>query len=224
MDSIHDLGGVEGFGPLPLEANEPVFHHDWEGRVMAMRLLMGFWRQWTIDGGRHSVESLPPADYLTLSYYEKWLASLVNLSVNAGMITRDEVATGQPAPGTEPETPPVDASGFQAFAAAGRTSDRETDAPPAFAPGDRVRTNRHTHAGHTRLPRYARNAVGTVVLHHGAHVFPDTAAHGAGENPQHLYTVAFSAQELWGPDAAATQAQNGHSVRADLWESYLTRA
>ena len=65
MDGVHDLGGTEGFGPMPIEANEPVFHHDWEGRVMAMRMLMGAWRKWNLDAGRYSVEVLPPTDRLT---------------------------------------------------------------------------------------------------------------------------------------------------------------
>ena len=70
MDGIHDLGGMEGFGSLQIEVNEPVFHAEWEARTMAMRVLMGFWRKWNIDAGRHSVETLPPADYLGFSYYD----------------------------------------------------------------------------------------------------------------------------------------------------------
>jgi nitrile hydratase beta subunit len=219
MDSIHDLGGMEGFGRLPLEDDEPVFHHDWEGRVMAMRLLMGFWRKWNLDASRHSVEKLPPADYLALTYYEKWLASLVNLSVEAGLITRAEIVSGQPAEGAEPATPPVDGPGFLAFAAAGRSSERPLETAPAFAIGDRVRTDRHRPSGHTRLPRYARDAVGTTVLHHGPHVFPDSSAAMAGDQPQHLYTVRFAATDLWGDSAAGT-----HSINVDLWESYLAPA
>ena len=54
---------------------------------------------------------------------------------------------------------------------------------------------------HTRLPRYARGHVGVVERLHGAHIFPDSAAAGKGEDPQWLYTVRFDAQELWGADA-----------------------
>ena len=93
MDGVHDLGGMEGFGRLAIEADEPVFHHAWEARVMAMRMLMGFWRKWNLDAGRHSVELLPPADYLSMTYYEKWLASLVNLSVEAGLISPEAAGT-----------------------------------------------------------------------------------------------------------------------------------
>ena len=94
MDGVHDLGGVEGFGPLPIDTDEPPFHHHWEAQTMAMRLLMSFWGAWNTDAGRLSIERLPPTDYLSMTYFEKWLASLVNLSVEAGFITRGEVETG----------------------------------------------------------------------------------------------------------------------------------
>lgn len=219
MDSIADLGGVEGFGPLTIEEDEPFFHHEWEARVMAMRLLMGFWRKWNIDAGRHSVERLPPADYLSLTYYEKWLASLIDLMVTANLVTADEAASGQVAEGAEKATPPATAETFLQVLPKGVSSARELDATPAFAIGDRVRTTRHMHSGHTRLPRYARDCVGEVVRHHGPHVFPDVSATLAGDAPQHLYTVRFAARELWGEEAS-----DKHSVTADLWESYLAPA
>lgn len=219
MDGIHDLGGMQGFGPLPLERDEPTFHHDWEGRVMAMRLLVGFWRKWNIDAGRHSIELLPPTDYLTMTYYEKWLASLVYLSAAAGLLSPDEIRSGRPDPGTVKAAPPVDAAGIRAAMPKGRPSAREVPNAPAFAPGDRVRTARFGKAGHTRLPGYLRDRVGEVILHHGGHVLPDAAATMTGEAPEHLYAVRFRARDLWGPEAEA-----GHSVTADLWESYLGAA
>lgn len=73
--------------------------------------------------------------------------------------------------------------------------------------------------GHTRLPRYARGKVGVVEARHGCHVFPDTNAHGLGEEPQWLYTVRFDGTELWGDDAEA-----GVTVSIDAWEPYLESA
>ena len=219
MDGIQDLGGMEGFGPLPIEEDEPVFHADWESRVMALRVLMAFWRKWNLDAGRDSLENLPPADYLSMSYYEKWLASLVNLMVMSELITRGEVASGTAEPGAETATPPVDPEIWQRFRPQGRPSLRTIDTAPRFAVGDRVRTAEHMHSGHNRLPRYARGRTGEVILHHGAHVFPDTHAKLAGEDPQHLYTVKFSARDLWGDEAAARD-----TVTVDLWESYLAPA
>lgn len=219
MDGIHDLGGMEGFGPLAIEVDEPPFHHDWEPRVMALRMLMAFWGKWNIDAGRHSIEKLPPADYLGYTYYEKWLASVVNLSFVAGLISRDEVASGHAGPDVEAATPPIDAKGLVAFLPKGRPSARDIEAAPAFITGDKVRTLAHMHAGHTRLPRYVREATGEIILHHGAHVFPDVSATLEGDAPQHLYTVRFTARALWG--AGANQ---NDSVTVDLWESYFVAA
>ena len=94
------------------------------------------------------------------------------------------------------------------------------DGPAArFAVGDRVRARNLNPPGHTRLPRYVRGREGVIEALRGTHVFPDTNAHFRGEDPQPLYTVRFSAQELWGDAARA-----GDSVSVDLWESYLERA
>ena len=79
MNGVHDMGGMHGFGPVQPEANEPLFHARWEARVYALSGAMGAWRRWNIDAGRYRTERLPPADYLRMSYYEKWLASLVGL-------------------------------------------------------------------------------------------------------------------------------------------------
>jgi hypothetical protein len=73
--------------------------------------------------------------------------------------------------------------------------------------------------GHTREPRYLRGRLGEIVKVHGAHIFPDSRAHGLGEDPQWLYTVRFAARELWGEDRNA-----GDTVHADLWEPYLESA
>jgi nitrile hydratase subunit beta len=219
MDGIHDLGGMEGFGPIPIEENEPIFHADWEARAMALRMLMAFWGKWTLDAGRHSIETLPPSDYLGLSYYEKWLASLVNLSVTANLISKDEVASGRAAPDAGKATPPIDPDGWNQFLPRGRSTSRTIDTAPQFAVGDQVRTAEHMQSGPHRLPRYARGHTGEIILHHGGHVFPDTNGILAGEHPQHLYTVRFAARDLWGDEAAAQD-----TVTVDLWEGYLARA
>lgn len=219
MDGIHDLGGMEGFGPIQIEENEPTFHHDWEPRVMAMRLLMGFWRKWNIDVSRHSVETLPPEDYLNLTYYEKWLASLTVLMFRAGFVSLDEIASGLPTPGSDKLTPPANAAQAMAFLPLGRPSHRDIDAKPAYAIGSQVRTAQHMHSGHHRLPRYVRGHVGEIILHHGAHVLPDTHAKLVGENPQHLYTVRFKARDLWGDEANAND-----TITVDLWEGYFDAA
>jgi nitrile hydratase len=70
--------------------------------------------------------------------------------------------------------------------------------------------------GHTRLPRYVRGRQGAVARVHPACIFPDTHAHGRGENPQYVYSVRFAAAELWGEDAEPNAA-----VLLDLFEPYL---
>ncbi|MEM9464081.1 MAG: nitrile hydratase subunit beta [Actinomycetota bacterium] len=218
MDGVHDLGGVEGFGPLEIGADEPPFHHDWEGRVMGMRILMSFWGAWNTDRGRFAIEQLPPAEYLTMTYYEKWLASLVNMMVEGGLVSREEVATGRASAGTTALDGAPGPKVVRKVLPAGTPTLREIDQPPRFSVGDAVRAATHMHSGHTRLPRYVRGRVGEIVAHHGAHVLPDTNAAMAGEQPEHLYTVRFSARELWGDTGS------DHAVRLDPWESYLASA
>ena len=92
--------------------------------------------------------------------------------------------------------------------------ERPAPKPARFASGDHVRTrNLHPH-GHTRLPRYMRGHRGEIIAVHGAHVFPDSNAHGWGEDPHWLYTVRFTAQEVWGSGSP-------DKIHADLWEPYL---
>ncbi|MBS0524698.1 MAG: nitrile hydratase subunit beta [Proteobacteria bacterium] len=216
MNGVHDMGGMHGFGPVEPEANEPVFHAPWEGRVLAIRRALGAWRKWNIDAGRHSIETLPPADYLRMSYYEKWLASAIKLALGAGLITERELETGQRDPSAPVATPPLTAAMVMPAILKGSPTHRDTAAKPRFAAGQAVRARDINPTSHTRLPRYVRGRRGTVERDHGAHVFPDSNARFEGENPQYLYTVRFSARELWGESA-----NPGDSVHLDLWEGYL---
>ena len=61
-------------------------------------------------------------------------------------------------------------------------------------------------SGHTRLPRYVRGKSGVVARDWGVFVFPDTNAHHAGTKPQHCYSVAFDARELWGKSSEQPRA------------------
>ena len=106
----------------------------------------------------------------------------------------------------------------RAVLAKGSPFDRPPAAPAQFREGDAVRAKIMNPAGHTRLPRYVRGRSGTIASVHGVHVFPDADASGRGEDPQWLYSVAFQAREIWGPEARA-----GDEIRVDLWEPYLER-
>jgi nitrile hydratase len=216
MNGVHDMGGMHGFGPVQPEPNEPVFHAPWEGRVLALRRAVGGWRRWNIDAGRHTIETLPPADYLRLSYYEKWLESTIKLVLGAGLVTRRELETGRRDPAVPAATPPLTADKVLPAIMAGGPTLRETSASPRFAAGQAVRARDINPVGHTRLPRYVRGRHGTIECDHGAHVFPDSNAKLEGENPQYLYTVRFAARELWGEAANPKDA-----IYLDLWEDYL---
>jgi nitrile hydratase subunit beta len=219
MNGVHDMGGMHGMGPIAPEANEPVFHAPWEGRVFALNRATAALGKWNIDASRHSIERLPPADYLRMSYYEKWLAALVTRLEDSGLVTRAELDSGRAALESSKTTPPLTADQVPATVAERGWFERPANEPPRFAIAQAVRAKKVNPMGHTRLPRYARGAVGVINRIHGAHVFPDSNAHFRGERPQHLYSVRFAARELWGAEAAARD-----SVYIDLWESYLDPA
>jgi nitrile hydratase len=216
MNGIHDLGGMHGFGPIAPEKNEPVFHEPWEARVYAMVRAMGAWRKWNIDASRFQREQIPPAEWLRMSYYEKWLTGLCELMVAKGLVTVEELTSGKPDPNTPKSSPALTAAQVPPLVAKGSPSNRPSSATALFRVGQAVRTRNINPLGHTRLPRYARGRSGIIDRIHGVFVFPDTNALFQGEHPQHLYSVRFSARELWGEAAAARD-----HVYIDLWESYL---
>lgn len=216
MNGVHDMGGMHGMGPIAPEANEPVFHEPWEARVFALNRVTAVLGKWNIDASRHARERIPPADYLRMSYYEKWLAGLVMLVEETGLATRAELESGRAAAGTGKATPQISAEEVARVLAERGWFARPVNQPPRFAVGQAVRARKINPAGHTRLPRYARGNSGTIDRIHGAHVFPDSNAHFRGEQPQHLYSVRFSARELWGETAGPRDA-----IYIDLWEGYL---
>jgi nitrile hydratase len=210
------MGGMHGMGPIQPEQDEPVFHHRWEARIFALARAMSRFGRWNIDAQRHQRELIPPAEQLRMSYYERWLEGLSQLLVRHAFIRAEELATGKSAAGSARLTPALPADQVAAYIAAGSPASRESNRPPCFRPGQRVRARNLNPTGHTRLPRYVRGKMGTVDRVHGVFVFPDTNAHFLEERPQHVYSVRFEAQELWG-EAAAPQ----DSVYVDLWEDFL---
>jgi nitrile hydratase len=220
MNGIHDMGGMHGMGPIRHEENEPVFHEKWEGRIYAITRAIGAWKKWNIDASRHAIEQIPPADYLRMSYYEKWLVRNIGLLVKHELVTQEEIDTQRTAPGSQKATPPFTVANLSSTVAQRPSYARpDADAKAHFKVGDRVRARQINPTGHTRLPRYARGRAGVIHRHHGIFVFPDTNAHFQGEQPQHLYSVRFRAQELWGDSASPRD-----SVCLDLWDSYLEHA
>lgn len=219
MNGVHDMGGMQDMGPVHREKNEPVFHARWEGRVFAIAFAMFAWRKWNIDATRYEQEIIPPADYLRMSYYEKWLSYISGLLVKRELVTPAELKSGRPDAGSAKATPPMSADTVSAIIARGNPVRRDVAVAARFTVGQRVRGRNINPTGHTRLPRYARGKLGTVERDHGVFVFPDTNAHFQGEKPQHLYSVRFAARELWGEQASARDA-----VYVNLWDDHLEPA
>ncbi len=215
MNSIHDMGGLTNFGPVLHETDEPVFHEDWERRVFAMNLVATPFIG-PVDRVRHSIERMDAVEYLNTSYYEHWLHAISTLVEELGYVTPEELETGHSLGPAKLPHPAPSADMIAALFRAGMPANRDTDAEPAFAIGDKVRARNLEVKGHTRLARYVRGKAGTVTALHGCHMFPDTNAHDHGECPQPLYTVRFEAKELWGENVTRRDC-----VHIDLWESYL---
>jgi nitrile hydratase len=220
MNGAHDLGGMHGFGPVEIERDEPVFHHEWERRAFALTLAAGFLGKWNIDQSRYAREQMPPAEYLATSYYEHWRFGLEKLLHDAGLVTTDEVAarlvgragSATPVAGVRV----LRARDVETALRTSRASRVDEDVAPRFKVGDHVVTRNINPLGHTRLPRYARGKRGEVTMDHGVWVFPDTAGNGLGKKPQHCYSVRFTARELWGAEPPARDA-----VHIDLWDDHL---
>jgi len=218
VNGPQDLGGQHGFGPIAPEKDEPYFHAEWEKRALGITVSCGAFGAWTIDESRHARESLPPATYLTASYYEIWTRALETLLKKHGFVTQAELDSGHAhVPAGAPKRVLM-ADMVADMLTKGGPCDRPLDAPPRYAVGEGVRTKNLNPQTHTRLPRYARAKLGVVEAVQGSFVFPDDNAHGKGENPQWVYTVVFDGREVWGEDADPSL-----TVSIDAWESYLER-
>jgi len=211
------MRGMQDMGPIRHETNEPVFHAQWEARVYALNRAMRAWGKVNLDAWRHDIELLPPADYLRMSYYEKWLAILEKQLVQYGFVTKEELESGKPAASAKTTPALTIASARQITRSIPPSYDPALR--PRFKTGDRVRARNINPVGHTRLPRYARGRVGVVFLDHGVYTFPDTNAGNEGQHRQHVYSIRFTARELWGD-----QSSPRDTVHLDLFEDYLDHA
>ncbi|GJD51527.1 Low-molecular weight cobalt-containing nitrile hydratase subunit beta [Methylobacterium crusticola] len=216
MNGGQDLGGMQGFGPVGHEADEPWFHADWERRVFAMAMALGLTGTWNLDASRAARESLPPGEYLTSSYYAIWFKALERQVQRHGLVEAGELAAGAALAPPAAVARVLKAEEVAPLFARGFPSDRAVAQPARFAVGDEVTARLINPRGHTRLPRYVRGRTGVVERVHGGFVFPDSNAHFAGEAPQWLYTVRFSGIALWGEEADPNLA-----VSVNAFESYL---
>jgi nitrile hydratase len=203
VDGIHDLGGMQGFGPVEIRRHEPVFHHQWEGRVFGLVALAVGASVFNGPMFRHAIERMEPAHYLASSYYEHWLTALATLLVESGMISREELARRA---GCFPLS----------YGVLARNDVEPVSAAARFAVGDPVRVRDVQFAGHTRCPRYVRGRRGVVVRIDPAAPVPEIEAHFRQQVRESIYCVRFAASALWGADADRTAA-----VHVDLYDRYL---
>jgi nitrile hydratase subunit beta len=217
LNGAHDLGGMHGFGPVAPEPDEPIFHAEWERRAFAVTLAAGALSHWNIDMSRFAREQMEPGEYLRTSYYEHWLFGLEKLLVDRGLVTPAELQDGRVHDGIRPEAVPPDR--MAAAIRRGGPANVEVDLAPRFRAGDAVVARNIHPVGHTRVPRYVRGRRGVIDRDHGVYQFPDSHALGRGKDPQHCYSVRFTARELWGPDASERD-----SIYVDLWDDYLDPA
>lgn len=232
------MGGHERFyGPIDREPNEPVFHEPWEARTFGLAIAAGGILGANFDAMRDVIERLDPEIYLR-GYYVRWLRAFERQMEARGFIAPGEV-DARLGGGEGPTAPSRKAPGWQKAVMTFMTRkvmrpmplwllrlyprvrgfSRKAPREPAFSAGDVVRTVAKRPSGHTRIPGYLCGHQGTVQRGHGAMVFPDVHALGHEEDPQHLYTVAFDGEEVWGPDS-----EQGVVLLVDLFEPYLEAA
>jgi nitrile hydratase subunit beta len=218
MNGVHDLGGMQGFGPVVDEPCEPCFHAPWEGRMLALQRAILFMRVWNLDAFRYAQERLPADVYLSVTYYQRWLLGLTSSALEHGLVTAEELDAGHslgPASPVQRTMRLADIEGAKIRPPFGRTPTTEA----RFAPGAVVRTTNIHPIGHTRLPRYARDKIGRVEAVHGCHAYPDGIVAGDGSAKAWLYTVAFEGRRLWGEHADPTL-----TVSIEAFEPYLEPA
>jgi nitrile hydratase subunit beta len=207
MDGVHDLGGAAGFGRVEIEADEPVFHAAWEGRVFGLAgevLMAGGYDTPTF---RHAIERMEPSHYLSSSYFEHWLTAVASLAVEGGLIDRAELIAGA---GDFALSGPVASDPVPEELAV------EPVLVPRFRIGDRVRVRNLHPRGHTRCPGYVRNRQGDVVRIDVDNPVPELEAHRGVRVVEPVYCVRFTQQELWGDGGSVDTL-----IHVDLYDRYL---
>ena len=204
MDGMHDLGGRQGFGAVRYTLDAPAFHAAWEVRANSLYAFAVRSGLFNMDEYRHAIERMEPRHYLTASYYERSLTSLLTLCVEKGVVTREELErrAGGSIPLASPSAP-------------GRANVATRE---RYAVGERVRVRDDHVPGHVRMPGYVRGKSGVVVGVSPAYPFPDAHAHGIEAQDEPTYDVRFRSEDLWPDDAEHAM------VHVGVFESYLERA
>ena len=139
MNGAQDLGGTHGHGPVKPEPNEPVFHAEWEKRAFALTLAMSMPGGWNIDMGRFARENRPPAEYLSMSYYQIWFAALEHMIKERGLVSEDEIDAGHSLHTPKPVKRILSPGDVAKTLHRGGPTERDTNTAAIFKPGDKVR-------------------------------------------------------------------------------------
>ena len=210
MNGIHDMGGMQGLGEIGYRERDPGFHEPWEVRVHALIQAVGSVNL------RSYIERIPAADYLRMSYYERWFHALVTGIIERGAVTPAEVESGRADPNSDKATPALTSAVALDFLFRSPRTQQDIEITPQFHVGDRVRGRNINTKTHTRMPRYTRGKIGVVERDRGVFNLPDSEQVSTGPKPQHVYLIRYTADELWGEEASTHD-----SLYIDMWEDYL---
>ncbi len=221
MNGVHDMGGMQWYGPVEYEENEPTFHEEWEARMVAMRVVVGPKPGLRPGGFRYDTEILDPVFYLGAKYYERWLAGFQSGLIERGIITPEELAERIDLYSEDPAAPvPTREDPEKAKDAVRRLTARidakKEDGNPQYKVGDLVRTRNIHPKGHTRMPRYVRGKQGVIARSYGARDVLDFEPGDPIFPLQPVYSVKFTMRELWGETAEPAEF-----LYIDLWEQHL---
>ena len=220
MSKAHDMGGRLDPRRIDITSSNIKFKAEWEKDVFAITLALGFSGLWNLDRSRYARESLEPQDYLQFGYFEKWLAGLINLLGENGIIKDGKESEGN---FKKSSFRVLEAKNVKKLLHMGGPTKRDSTTEKKFNLGENVsvrssNSNTKVEKGHTRLPDYVKGKLGKVIAYHGSHVLPDANAHFLGESPEALYSVEFKSQDLWDKCEHVED-----TVVVDLWESYLEK-
>jgi nitrile hydratase len=221
MRRAHDVGGVEGFGPIAVGGDDSAFHEEFERRMFGITMCtIGKGLVPSVDEFRWGVEQLTPEQYFAQGYYERWISPIERALFDRGELgpgelarRTDEMAHG----GTVPRVDdPAWSDGFVGFVRTAGSFGQPADGTAQYKVGDRVRLRDVEAPAHTRLPTYARGKVGVIEAVHGRNVLPDVRAVRGGDVWEHTYLIVFDARDVFGDRAEA-----GQELTLDVWESYI---
>jgi nitrile hydratase beta subunit len=237
MKLQHNLGGLEGLGPVTFEKR--VFVEPWEKRIFGIHVAMmalssqlplapapsAFKTEWTWADLRKGAESLNPLDYFKYRYYEKWLGGISGYFVEKGYITEAELEArtqqilADPAAARKQGGDPAIDTRITTYLVEGDSPKRDTNVAPRFAAGDTVVVKNPPTIEHTRLPGFLRNRVGIVDM-----VYPATYTYLTSTGPDGIgpampvYSVRFDPEQIW-----KGNTENNVTIYADLFEAYLEK-